>query len=484
MDVNTTSGPVRGITTGTTTAFRGIPYATAKRFQPPTPSPKWTDTKLTVEPGPAAPQLRSRLAHIMGEHEANWAEDGCLNLNVWTTGAETKKPVLFWIHGGGFSSGSGGWDWYDGGLLAAKHDIVVVTMNYRLGPFGYLGTDNLGAQDQRAALEWVRDNIAAFGGDPRQVTIGGESAGGWSVCAHLSAPGSRGLFARAVMESGSCYSETLSEGEAAGETVAQAVGCTDPATAAACLRAVPAGTLLDNGPPGVAFVRNVPELPADPATAVATGAFARVPVLVGANRDEGRTFSQGAIGLTEQQYDAWVAGTFGAARSPAILTRYPWPATADQFTPAYLIGAIETDSGLLAGIGGCTNRTLTQSMAKYTRTYAYQFDHRTGPGLAPQPAGYVWGAGHAAELAYLWPSFNNGTPIAPTFNAAERKLASDMIHYWGTFVRGETPQSPHSASWSSYNKSATTMSLRAGGHSTMITDNTVATEHQCNFWSN
>ncbi len=202
MDVNTTSGPVRGITTGTTTAFRGIPYATAKRFQPPTPSPGWTDTRLTAEAGPAAPQLRSRLAHIMGEHEANWAEDGCLNLNVWTTGTETKKPVLFWIHGGGFSSGSGGWDWYDGGLLAAKHDIVVVTINYRLGPFGYLGTDNLGAQDQRAALEWVRDNIAAFGGDPAQITVAGQSAGAYSSLYLAIDPATSDLVHRVVLESG------------------------------------------------------------------------------------------------------------------------------------------------------------------------------------------------------------------------------------------------------------------------------------------
>ena len=106
-----------------------------------------------------------------------------------------------------------------------------------------------------------------------------------------------------------------------------------------------------------------------------------------------------------------------------MLAHYPWPATSDQFTAAYLTGAIFTDSGLVVGIGGCTNRLLTRDFARYTRTYAYEFDHRTGPGLTPIP-GYVWGAGHAAELAYLFPSFDNGTPIAPTFNAAERRLAA------------------------------------------------------------
>jgi len=207
MDVNTTAGPVRGVTTGRTTAFRGIPYATAKRFQPPTPHPKWTETKDASDPGPAAPQLASRLAHVMGDHDADWAEDGCLNLNVWTTGRTTRKPVLFWIHGGGFSSGSGGWDWYDGGLLAARHDIVVVTINYRLGPFGYLyrpesGADNLGARDQRAALEWVHDNIAAFGGDPAQITVGGQSAGAYSSLYLAIDPATKDLMHRVVLESG------------------------------------------------------------------------------------------------------------------------------------------------------------------------------------------------------------------------------------------------------------------------------------------
>ncbi|MFI9388626.1 carboxylesterase family protein [Kutzneria sp. NPDC052558] len=202
MDVNTTGGPVRGTTTGTVTAFRGIPYATAKRFQPPSPHPRWTETKDASNPGPAAPQLRSRLAHVMGEHEANWAEDGCLNLNVWTTGVDAGKPVLFWIHGGGFSSGSGGWDWYDGGLLAANHDIVVVTINYRLGPFGYLGADNLGAQDQQAALEWVHENIAAFGGDPGQITVGGQSAGAYSSLYLAIDPATKPLIRRIVLESG------------------------------------------------------------------------------------------------------------------------------------------------------------------------------------------------------------------------------------------------------------------------------------------
>jgi para-nitrobenzyl esterase len=229
------------------------------------------------------------------------------------------------------------------------------------------------------------------------------------------------------------------------------------------------------------FARGTGTLPVDPRVAVHEGRFARVPIVNGANRDEGRTFTVGFVGASEAQYLAAVRGTFGA-NADAVLAHYPWPATSDQFTAAYLLGAIFTDSGLVAGIGGCATRALTQDLARHTRTYAYEFDHRTGPGLRPEPAGYQWGAGHAAELAYLWPSFDNGVPIAPTFNAAERQLASEMVRYWGSFVRTAYPHAPGQARWPGYNHTSEVLSLRAGGQSTVISDAQYVAEHQCDFW--
>jgi para-nitrobenzyl esterase len=200
MIVETTSGPVRGAAGN----FHGIPYAEAKRFELPTPPRPWTGVRDALEPGPAAPQPPSRLERALGPMPLPQSED-CLSLNVFTPSATGRRPVLVWIHGGGFSSGSGGQVWYTGTRLAREADAVVVTLNYRLGALGFLAMDgvppNLGIADQLAALEWVRDNIAAFGGDPAEVTLGGQSAGAQSTLTLWSAPRARGLVKRIALQS-------------------------------------------------------------------------------------------------------------------------------------------------------------------------------------------------------------------------------------------------------------------------------------------
>jgi carboxylesterase type B len=475
--VHTDGGLVRGVRDGGVDSFLGIPYAAPPvgelRWRPPQPAAAWAGVRPATAYG-------ARCAATAGTNGPRSEAEDCLFVNVQRPdrARSGRLPVYVFIHGGGLVNGSS--NQADMAAIVRQTGMLGVTLNYRLGALGFLAlpgltaeggeSGNYGFQDQQAALRWVRRNIAAFGGDPHRVTVGGESAGGWSVCGHLTAPASRGLFARAMMQSGSCFTRTLPEAETDGAAVAAAVGCTDPAATVACLRRTPAGRLID-ALTQASLVRGTPTLPADPAQAVRTGQFARVPVVTGANRDEGRTFAQGFLGGTRQAYEDYVRGTFGA-RADAVLARYPWPATSDEFTVAYLAGAVMTDSGAVVGIGGCAQRRLARDLARWTPTWAYEFAHRTGPGLTPIP-GFVWGAGHAAELAYLFPTFDNGTPIAPTFDAGERRLAREMKAAWAAFVAGRP-------SWPGYPGAA--LSLRAGGRSTLITDARYAAEHRCDFW--
>ena len=481
------TGLLRGGETGGVDSFLGIPYAAPPvgqlRWRAPQPAASWPGVREATAYG-------NRCAAAASSNGPRSEAEDCLFLNVQRptfVHSGQKVPVYFWIHGGGLQNGSS--NQHDGSLIVNRTGAVVVTINYRLGPFGFLAHPGLTAEgggqsgdygllDQQAALRWVQRNIAAFGGDPRQVTIGGESAGGWSVCTHLAAPGSRGLFHAAMIQSGSCLSESLAQAEKSGTTAAQALGCADPATAVACLRALPASRLVDTQV-NPQFVHGVPALPQAPDVAVRTGAFTRVPVVIGANRDEGRTFAAGFIGQTRETYEKFVRNTF-PDRADAVLARYPWPADADRFTAAYLAGAIYTDAGQVGRIGGCPNLDLTRTFARYTRTYAYEFDHRTGPGLSPVP-GYVWGAGHAAELAYLWPSFDNGTPIAPTFTQAERRLARDMVDAWGHFVRSGRPGAAGWTPWPSFTGTGQVMSLQTGS-STLVSDAALGAEHNCDLW--
>lgn len=485
--VQTDKGAIQGKRSNGVDSFLGIPYAAppvgALRWRPPRPHQPWAGVRSATHYG-------ARCAALASTNGPRTNAENCLFINVQRAAGVTagrKLPVYVFIHGGGLVNGSS--NQASGDKIVRLTNAIVVSMNYRLGVFGFLGLPglsnagegNYGFLDQRFALQWVQRNIAAFGGNPAKVTLGGESAGAFSVCGHLTSPGSRGLFARAMMQSGSCYSRTLPDTEANSADFAAAAGCPSGAAAVACLRDKSAAALLDASTGfSPTLTSGTPALPQPTATAVASGNFTRVPMVNGANRDEGRTFAQDDIGWSKSQYVAWVRSTFGG-NADAVLAHYPWPANADQFTPAYLIGAIMTDSGLIVGIGGCATLHLDETFARYVPTYAYEFNARHGPGLTPIP-GYVWGAGHAAELAYLFPSFNNGTPIAPTFNAGERQLSRNMIQYWGGFVFRGNPNFQGQANWPRFDTTGRIMSLRVAGQSRTISTAQYRTEHRCDFW--
>ena len=497
--VSTEDGMLRGQHAEAVDQFLGVRYAAppvgALRWQAPQPVQPWSGVRDATSYGHRCPQLAS------GNGPREDTED-CLFLNVFAPaggpgraaaqdGAGRGLPVLVMIHGGGLLNGAG--DQHDGSLIVRTDHIIVVSLNYRLGVFGFLdvpglGTSaltangNFGLLDQEAALRWVHRNIARFGGNPGQVTIAGESAGGWSVCALMTSPLARGLFRGAISESGSCPSQTPAQAQSAGMAFAAQAGCTDAATAASCLRNTPEPALLTaSASYSAQFTSGGPDLPLPPLTAVADGDYAKVPLLMGTNHDEGRTFTQGFASYTEQQYVQFVDQSYGAL-APAILQRYPWSAYPSPYTASYAIGAIWTDSGFVSGIGGCPTQNLAAQFARRTPTFFYQFDDRHAPALNQDLPGYQWGAGHAMELAYLWPSFGNGTSLYDQLTPAQLQLSHQMVVWWGAFTRLGVPEAPGQPSWPAYT-SRQLMSLRPGGQSAAIPAATFAAQHQCGFWN-
>ncbi|WP_109524986.1 carboxylesterase family protein [Nocardia aurea] len=345
MIIETASGRLRG----TGTAFLGIPYASAARFEPPRPAPPWQDTREAAAPGPAAPQPASRLERVMGPQQLEQAED-CLSLNVWrpTVAGAAPLPVLVFLHGGGFSSGSGGFDWYSGATLAQRGDMVVVTVNYRLGALGYLhlppvSAGNLGLLDQVAALRWVRENIAAFGGDPGAVTVAGQSAGALSILALLSAPASSGLFNRAILQSTPAGMPPQDPDRASelGRAYLKVLGLA-PARAER-LRELPVADLLkaqvelahltarpgDVAPP-FQLVADGELVAADLVRAAGTGGADRAEILMGATRDEAAAFydvGEMSERVTESVFVApmlQLAGVLAERGNPAWLYSFDW----------------------------------------------------------------------------------------------------------------------------------------------------------------
>src|SRR6185436_13095770 len=213
-EVRTRAGRLSGVEDARTLAFLGVPYAAPPlgklRWMPPAAALPWSGVRAATQRGPVAPQLAHKLDDLWGGVGTRAQNEDCLTLNVWTPALDgAKRPVLVWFHGGAFVTGAGSLPGFSGAALAASGDLVVVTLNYRLGPLGWLHAPelspaapaNFGLLDQAAALQWVHDEIAGFGGDPAQVTIAGQSSGASSVLLHMARPASRALFRRAILES-------------------------------------------------------------------------------------------------------------------------------------------------------------------------------------------------------------------------------------------------------------------------------------------
>ena len=516
LTVTTDDGQLVGRTTGPVDQWLGIPYAAPPvgplRWEPPEAAASWTGVRSARFYGNECTQP--------GNPPVN-TED-CLYLNVYAPAVipqGAKLPVLFWIHGGGNVSGSG--DSYDGSLLAQSDGIIVVSINYRLGPFGILSLPGLSSAepagnfsllDMEAALRWTRANIPAFGGDASKVTIAGESAGGMAVCSLLASPPAAGLFSAAIMESGSCRANSEATAKAEALSVAKAAGCPVAKTADACLRGKSEATVLSAGAGFLPtwFTYGGPDLPISPLRAIETGQYNRVPILMGDNRNEGRAFTAGYASYTSQQYTQLVDAAFGtgcgavigltsfmcgyppnagavsASLPSKVLARYPFSAFPAQDTGAYAVGALLTDSWLFGGIGGCGAQQVATSLSKSTALYFYQFDDPNPPAASDSPVGFHYGADHGSELPFLWPSVSGAQSQAAEFTRGEQRLSREMVAYWGAFVKTGSPEAPGQPRWPAYSASsgdkASLISLRPGNQTQTITASAYGAEHQCSFW--
>jgi para-nitrobenzyl esterase len=492
--VRTAMGSVRGMVASDYRLFQSIPYAAPPvgplRWQLPRSAARWPGMLDATKAGPQCMQDTGP-----NPRAGKPTSENCLTLNVWTPPRgqhNEKRPVMVWIHGGGFVNGSG--DIYHSRWLAARGHIIVVTINYRLGALGFLahpslgppGTvGNYGLADQQAALRWVRDNIAAFGGDPRKVTIAGESAGGMSVCDHLVAPGSAGLFRAAIIQSAPCQAQAdLAFGQRQSGDYAIAAGCRNPATTARCLRALPA-TRLER-PPWYYFigdsdalsgpVTGTAALPEGPVAGFAGDHAARVPVLIGVNHDEFTLFAALRAakldrGVREGEYPHVLADIFGAADGGPVLAHYPPDHYGGDVSLAY--SAAVTD-----GVFACTADRLADSLSRNAPVYAYEFDDPHAP--APKflrEAPFPVGASHSLELRYLF-SMGGAPPLDP----AQQTLSDQMMSYWSHFVTNGAPKAAGLPDWPAQDGNPDHdfwMSLRPGG-SQVSTDFEAA--HQCSFW--
>lgn len=469
--VSTGQGRLEGEESAGLFVFKGIPFAAppvgARRWLAPEPAAPWSGVRDARKFGAASHQNRATALAAMKIDEPQ-SED-CLYLNVWSPGLDGKRrPVMVSIHGGGFTIGSGSQAIYDGSVLASRGDTVVVTVNYRLGPLGFLrladltngaipSTGNEGMLDQAAALTWVRENIAEFGGDPDNVTIFGESAGGMSVGTLMAMPQARGLFHKAIPQSGSCHTGApIARANRTAEHVLAKLGVS-PADSGA-IRALSAaellkGTLLADGKTpdpelGMAYqpVVDGAHLPRTGIEMVADGTASGVAVMVGTTLEEWKLFAMmdpSIHKLDRKGLGARIGRRLTPEFADAVIAAYEKArgSRGDSTKPADMFTAIETDRVFrMPGV------RMAETQARHDqRVYSYLFTW-------PSPAmGGALGSCHALELGFVFGT--NHVPGMTAFagtGAAAEKLATQMQDAWLAFARTGNPSSASVGDWPEY----------------------------------
>jgi para-nitrobenzyl esterase len=495
--VMTDKGAVRGVIRNGVREFKGIPYAQPPvgelRWSMPQPASSWSGILDAAKYKNACPQLER-----YGIPESSDNED-CLYINVTAPYSgkkdlKRKRAVIVWIHGGAFVGGSSAL--YPLDYMAKSGDVVVVSMNYRLGIFGFTAhpafdadhNGGYGLEDQRAALRWVKQNIAAFGGDPNNITIAGESAGAAGVCMHILAPDeTTGLFHKAITQSAGCVTPlpSLEDGKKIGQQVATLVGCGDKATALSCLRKKSVKELLDAATKvaGSSIVTYMPVIgtktvPLPGAQAIPAGKFVHVPMLMGGTRDELRLYVAYAIqagqSVTKDNYADLLKETYGK-KTDAVVAQYP---LSDYSSAASALGTVWSDFRPDVGINNCIYLETSKLLRKSVLVHQFVFADRNAPAVTTNP-GFEMGAVHSSELPYQFPHFDNTTKIAgPDLAPASQKLAGQMMAYWTSFAKTGKPSAPDSPVWGPFKSDGTVMNLEPGKVGYFDAD----AAHKCKSW--
>lgn len=500
VQARTEAGIARGVEGGGVRAFLGVPYAKAPvgdlRWRGPRPVEAWDGVRDATRLGSDCVQALGRKAVLGGGGGIVVGSEDCLFVNVYAPvpdqlrddNGSRPRPVMVYLHGGAFTIGSGAN--YDPSSLAAEQDRVVVTVNFRLGALGWLahpgfeaegegGSRNFGGNwglmDQQAALRWVHRNIGAFGGDPGDVTLFGESTGAWSACYLMASPGSEGLFHRVILQSGPCLEpqslNAAKDQAAAGPPMADALGCTQQ-DQIACLRETPAWRIARapslrsgiNGPGSWGPVYGDAVVPVSPPEAFARGDFTRVPVIVGTNTDEGRLFAVEVRDMDRYSKETvWLYGEDGER----ALERYP----VGPEGPAVAIARSFTDSRF-----SCPADALRRLLARHVPVHGYEFADAEAPFILPDwITGLDMGAYHASELAYV---FGTTWLFADTgrWTPEQRALSKRMMRLWAGFG--------HDQDFEAYWPRVT-----EGGGPVVVfdpagdrVDATFHDRHQCGFW--
>jgi para-nitrobenzyl esterase len=489
--VETATGPVCGIVANGATEWLGIPYAAPPvgplRWEPTQPHAPWTTTLPAVQAGSECPQAG-----------VTPVSENCLSLNVIVPPHPNGRrlPVMVWIHGGGFQSGAG--SLYDQTRLAEAGNVIFVSLNYRLGVLGFLAeaafgrhAGDYGLQDQQAALRWVRRNIGAFDGNAGNTTIFGESAGGSSVCDQLASPTAAGLFNKAISQSGE-YNAVLGvptslqpqdckailpterQAQAAGAAFASKLGCGEATDVAACLRGVPASTLLATSGGTNSPIINGTTLTLQLQRAFATGRFNRAKAILGTLRDENLI----ATPTTPAEYVATVRAQYGQFAS-TVLAAYPLRRYA---TPYIAFRTVAADSDTV-----CPALRTDQKLAKWTTVYGYEIDDTDAPPLGstyPNPS-LPNGAYHGADIALLFPGISlfPGSTAAP-LDVNQQVLSDQMTAEWTAFARTGNPTTSGTPVWPPFAEAARMiMSLQPSGDSQVETASELSAVHNCAIWN-